>query len=112
MMPKWMLAAKERRERATPGEWRIHIGFDRFSTNPGCYGAYLEIGNECNALVSGFSDGTKELISHAPTDLARYEAALELALGVLDEARNPVYGLLALHASEALAAINALGETK
>lgn len=71
---------------ATPGPWSIHVGFDRFSTNPGCYGAYLEIGNECNALVSVLSGATKELIVNSPEDLTRLVAAARKMHRALDNA--------------------------
>lgn len=35
-------------------DWRLHEGFNRFEVNPGCYGLYLEFGNDGCVLVSAF----------------------------------------------------------
>lgn len=59
---------RARCEAATPGPWIIHVGFDRFSTNPGCYGAYLEFG-DYNVLASAMSDETKQFIAHSRSDI-------------------------------------------
>lgn len=60
----------------TYGHWSIHVGFDRFSANPGCYGAYLETGYT-SVLVSALSDKDTELIANAPTWLAELVARVE-----------------------------------
>lgn len=68
-----------RAAKATSGPWGIHIGHDRFSTNPGPYGAYLEFGSDYNSLVSSWSDGTKEFVTHARQDVPKLVEMLRVA---------------------------------
>lgn len=82
---------ESRAAKATPAPWEIHVGYDRFSSNPGCYGAYLELNSETNVLVSALSDGTKQFIAHSRSDipyllaeLARRDEMLAVAKEALE----------------------------
>jgi hypothetical protein len=51
---------KELHEKATP-DWKFHIGFDRCSSNPGCYGGYLELGHK-SFLMSALTGVEKDCV--------------------------------------------------
>ena len=59
---------KELAGKATPATWSIHLGFDRYQANPGCYGAYLEVDGYYNVLISAMPEKDRKfLIAANPT---------------------------------------------
>jgi hypothetical protein len=77
--------------KATQDERIVYLGHDRFSTNPGCYGAYIEVGNRYNFLASGWSDADKEFFCEAnPTTVTALLDALAAAREELEiAAKSP-----------------------
>lgn len=90
-LPTWMLESKQRRERATPGPWANEDGPEIISTveHNSPVRPFPVVAN----TVVQWKNPEKhfdnaDFIAHAPTDLARYEEALELALNALGWYQN------------------------
>jgi len=54
---------------ATEGEWFFHTGFNRTTSDPGCYGIYLEIPDIVSPLVTGIKVQDQLFISKSRTAL-------------------------------------------
>lgn len=87
LLEAYLKEVKQRADAATPGPWNIHVGHDRFSSNPGPYGAYMEFGNNCIVLVSSLSEKTTSFIAHSREDIPKLLSVIERMREAIEEFR-------------------------
>lgn len=80
----YLEAMREVEGRATKGPWELREGFDRFSASPGCYGLYLELGDNGNVLMSGFP-GEAKFIATSRNEWNRLLEIIETLMGACED---------------------------
>lgn len=109
-LPNWALAAKERRQRATPGNWKALSSDVEDAIGHTVAKAFSTPALDGRSLFERANDNA-EFIAQSKSDLARYETALEIAVKALQECVDDRhYGGCFPRHTEALAAIQKLGE--
>ncbi len=75
---------REAEAKATEGPWNYHIGFNRFESDPGCYGAYLELPDR-NCLVSALGPNNYYFIALSRSQIRDVLKCLDLAVEALKQ---------------------------